>query len=249
MLLDAVVLAGRENTGKLQTESSERYEANIEIAGKPMVKYVLDVLQAVPCVSMIHLVGPRDGLSRYEGPKVRVVEPGSGLFENVKIGLGNARTDFVLICASDIPLVTPDIIKRFLADCEASGADFCYPVSSKEDCDRRFPGVKRTYVTLREGTFTGGNIFFVHKPAVSRAWPMVEKMITYRKSPLKMASVLGPRLLLKAILKTASVKELERRVERLLNIKPKAILGADPEIGVDVDKPSDLELCRRILAK
>ena len=246
MLVDAVVLAGRENTGRLREVSSERYEANIEIAGKPMVTFILDVLDAMPEIGRVYLVGPSDGLGRYAGGKVEVVEPGADLFDNVRIGLEAAKTEYVVICASDVPLVTRDI--RSDSSMRAAGADFCYPVSSQEDCDRLFPGVKRTYVALREGTFTGGNIFFVHKPAIGRAWPMVEKMIGYRKSPLKMASVLGPGLLLKFALKMASVAELEERVAELLDLKPKAILGADPEIGVDVDKPSDLDF-RRILAK
>lgn len=249
MLIDAVVLAGRQNSGKLQAESPERYEANIEIAGKPMVEYILDVLKATPEVSSIYLVGPSEGLARYQGPNVEVVEPGADLFENVKLGLEKAKTDYVVICASDIPLVTAGIMKEFLDRCVSSGADFCYPVSSKGDCDKSFPGVKRTYVTLREGTFTGGNIFFVRKSAIGKAWPMVEKMISYRKSPLKMASVLGVGLLLKFALKIASVGELERKVGGLLGLDPKAILNASPEIGVDVDKPLDLELCRRILTK
>ncbi len=249
MKIDAVVLAGRENAGKLAEGSAEKYEANIDIAGKPMVSYILDTLTAVPRVGDVFLVGPIDGLKQYETDKVKLVEPGASLFDNVKTGLKYAMTEYVVICASDIPLVTPAIVEDLLDRCLATGADFCYPVSEKSDCDRAFPGVKRTYVTLREGIFTGGNIFFVRKAVAERAWPMVEKMITYRKQPLKMASVLGLGLLLKLALKIASVAEFEQRVGGILNMNPRAILGASPEIGVDVDKPSDLELCRRILAK
>lgn len=249
MSIDAIVLAARENTGNLAADSSERLEANIDIAGKPMVSYILEALAAVPRVRRILLVGPRDGLSQYESDKVRLVEPGQSLFDNVRIGLGHAGTEFVLICASDIPLVTPKIIEDLLDRCLASGADFCYPASDKKDCDRMFPGVKRTYVTLKEGTYTGGNIFFVRKNVVESAWPMLEKMIAYRKKPVKMFGVLGVKLLVKFLLKRASVAELEDRVRHLLGLNPKGILGASPEIGVDVDKPSDLELCRRILAK
>jgi len=249
MRIDAVVLAGRENTGKLSGESSEKYEANIDIAGKPMVAYILGALQAVSRVGDIYLVGPKEGLARYESERVKLVEPGDSLFDNVKIGLDRANTEFVLVSASDVPLVTSRMIDEFLDQCLATGADFCYPVSEKADCERAFPGVKRTYVTLREGTFTGGNIFFVRKSIAGRTWSMVEKMIEYRKDPLKMASVLGLGLLVKLMLKTAGVSEIERRVGDLLMITPKAILRASPEIGVDVDKPSDLELCRRILGK
>lgn len=249
MKIDAVVLAGRENTGKLAAESQERFEANIDIAGKPMVKYILETLAAVPRVGDVYLVGPLEGLRTYEGGQVKLVEPGASLFDNVQIGLAKAQTEYVLICASDIPLVTPAIMENLLDRCLESGADFCYPASSKADCDRVFPGVERTYVTIREGTFTGGNIFFVRKPAVQNAWPMVDKMIEYRKKPLKMAGVLGIGLLVKLLLKVARVGEFEKRIGRLLDLKPKAILDASPEIGVDVDKPSDLALCRRILVK
>lgn len=249
MSIDAVVLAGRENTGKLAGESGERLEANIEIAGRPMVSYILDALAAVPRVHHVFLVGPRDGLEQYENDQVKLVPPGGSLFDNVKIGLAQAGTELVLLCASDIPLVTSAMIEDLLDKCISSGADFCYPVSEKKDCDTAFPGVQRTYMTLVEGTYTGGNIFFVRRAVVERAWPMVEKMIAYRKKPLKMASVLGFILLLKLVLKRARVHEFENRVHSLLGLVPKAILGAQPEIGVDVDKPSDLELCRRVLAK
>lgn len=249
MKIDAVVLAGRENTGKLAAESQERFEANIDIAGKPMVKYILDTLAALPRVGDVYLIGPVEGLKVYESETVKLVEPGRSLFDNVQIGLAKVQTEYALICASDIPLVTPAILDDLLDRCLESGADFCYPVSSKEDCDKVFPGVERTYVALKEGTFTGGNVFFVRKDAVQNAWPMVNKMIEYRKKPLKMAGVLGVGLLVKLVLKVAKVSEFEKRVGDLLNLKPKAILNASPEIGVDVDKPSDLTLCRRILAK
>lgn len=249
MEFDAVVLAGRYNTGKLSACDSAALEANIDIAGKPMVKYVLDALCAVKRIKRVYLVGPRDGLLPYETSQVRVVEPGSDLLENVRKGLDASSTDYVLVSTSDIPLVTPPVIDQFLDRCMQFPADFYYPASFKQDCERLFPSVQRTYVTLREGTFTGGNLFLVRKGAMQNAWPIVRKMIEYRKSPLKMASVLGLKLLIKVATKTARVEELEQKVASLLGIKAKAILGASPEISVDVDKPSDLELCRRILSR
>ena len=243
MELEVIVLAGRANDGKLAGESSEALEANIDIAGKPMVSYILDVLGDIDRITKIHLVGPREGLKTYETGKVRIIPPGEDLFDNVKRGLDAVTSEYALVCASDVPLITSDIMERLIQRCLQSNADFCYPVSEKSQCDSAFPGVKRTYLTLRDGTFTGGNVFFVRNAAISQAWPMVEKMISYRKSPLKMATQLGPWLLLKVLLKVASVAELEQKAEKLIHLKPKALLRVDPEIGVDVDKPSDLLLC------
>ncbi len=247
--MQAVVLAGRANDGKLSRESQEAYEANIDIAGKPMVMYILDVLESLPAVTKIHLIGPGEAVLRYRGGKVVLLEPGRDLFDNVRIGLSAAETENVLVCASDVPLVTRDIMEDFLSRCIESDADFCYPVCEKKDYEKDFPEVSRTFVALKEGIYSGGNLFMVRKSVLAKAWPLVEKMISYRKSPLKMASVLGPVLLLKVFLKTASVRELERRVGALLDMKPRAILNAAPEIGIDVDKPSDLEICRRVLGK
>ena len=249
MKIDSVVLAGRPNTGKLSSVSNEPLEANIEIAGRPMVSYVLAALSGVPDVSKVLLVGPKDGLGRYESDRIVVVEPGEDLIENIRIGLEKASTEYVLVCSSDIPLITSDILADFLEKCISIGVDFVYPVSRKEDCEARYPGVKRTYVKLKDGTFTGGNVFFVRKAIVDNAWPMVEKMVTYRKSPLKMASFLGFGLLLRIALGLSGVQEIENHVGKLLGITCKALIGASPEMSVDVDKPLDLEICRLVLEK
>ncbi len=247
--VDAVVLAGRANTGGLAQDSDEELEANITIAGKPMVSYVLETLLALPQIGNVLLVGPKEGLSMHLGPRVFPVEPGGDLIDNVKAGLAGTSTEYVLVCASDIPLVTVDVMSHLLAECLRQGADFCYPVSTKEDCDRMFPGVHRTYLRLRDGTFTGGNVMFVRKEALVNAWPLIEKMLTYRKSPIKMASFLGFGLVIRVFLGLASVAEIEKRVYDMLSIKPKAIVGVSPQISVDVDKPSDLALCRSILGQ
>ena len=44
MLVDAVVLAGQANQGALRDVSSATNEALIEVAGRPMLQYVIDAL-------------------------------------------------------------------------------------------------------------------------------------------------------------------------------------------------------------
>ncbi len=248
MKADAVVLAGRYNDGKLKEVSNEALEANIKIAGKPMVQYVLDALAKAKDVASIYLVGPVGELKRYENPRVTVVESGEDIMDNIRTGIQRCQTDFVLVLTSDIPLITPSVLDELMARFEATGADFCYPVCLKEDVERKYPGSKRTYARVKEGTFTGGNVFFAKKKIAEKAWPFLTLMVRHRKSPLKMASFLGWWLLLKIALGRAGIGEIEGRVITLLGIVPRAIPGAPPEIGVDVDKPADYELCSRVLS-
>jgi GTP:adenosylcobinamide-phosphate guanylyltransferase len=248
-MIDCVVLAGRANTGKLKDASMAGLEANIDIAGKTMLSYVIDALENTERIKTIYIVGPENGLSCYRGGKVELVSPGNDMLTNVKAGLEQTGTEMVLVSSSDIPLVTPEIVNGFLDLCQEVKADFYYPVSTKDDCDARFPGIKRTYVTLKDGVFTGGNIFLVRKAVVDKCWPVVEKMIKNRKSPVKMASVFGLSLLMKIAFKIARVEEIEKRVGQVLGIVPRAVVGAPAEISIDVDKPSDLDLCRKVLQK
>lgn len=249
MVFDVVVLAGRKNQGKLSSVSQEVWEANIDIAGKPMLHWVLEAFEPLEDIKTIVVVGPEGELKRFSSPKVRFVEPGPDLISNLKSGLDASSTEYVIVSTSDIPLITPEIVRSFIKQCLATGADFCYPCSTKEDCEQKYPGVQRTYVTLRDGTYTGGNMFFVRKAVIDCSWEMLEKMVEYRKSPVKMASLLGVGLLARLLFRLAGVREIETRVYELMGFRGAGILGAPPEIGVDVDKPSDLELCRRVLTR
>jgi len=248
MRIDAVVLAARPNTAKLAPESHELFEANINIAGRTMLSYVLSAIRGIPEVSRIFLVGQEESLKRYEDEKTLLVPSGSDLLDNIKRGLQRAETEFILVSSSDIPLITKEILADFLCQCLSSRLDFMYPISRKEDCERKYPGVRRTYVKLKDGTFTGGHLFFVRKSVVARAWPMIEKMIKYRKSPLKMASILGFGFLFKVALGVYGLRKIEEYVGKLFGISCKAVISP-PEIGIDVDKPADLELCQRVLGK
>lgn len=248
MEIDAVVLAAKANIDKLASESDEILEANIDIAGKPMLSYVLQALEQLPEVSRIIVVGPEDGLSAYANERVIITSPGDGLLANVQIGLSHSQTEYVLVATSDIPLITSERVQEFTKGAIELDADFVYAVSAKEQCLNKYPEVQRTYVKLKGATLTGGNLFFVKKSIVGGTWPVVEKMIKYRKSPIKMASFFGIGFLLRIFLGLAGVPEIEEYVSNLLGIKCRAILSA-PEIGIDVDKPQDLELARTVLGK
>jgi hypothetical protein len=45
-----------------------------------------------------------------------------------------------------------------------------------------------------------------------------------------------------------SLSQLEEAAAGRLGIRGRAVVQEDPEIGVDVDKPSDLKLCREVLS-
>lgn len=228
--MEALVLAGGR-TSKLPVSR----KADLPIGDRTMVDYVIAALEAVPAVQNVTV-------ARDEADSL--IDNLLGAIAQLSAG----PDDLVLIASCDIPFLTPEAVLDFLARCEP-GHDFYYPIVRKESCDRRFAGVQRTYVRLREGVFTGGNLVLVRAAILPPLADRLQRLFANRKSPVKLSRELGfgvaVQLVLSALLRTLSVSALERRVSRSFDIRAKAVYSEYAEIGTDIDKESDLELLQR----
>lgn len=245
-MYDAIILAGGANSKSLSNLNPQPYEALIEIAGRPMVSFVAEALAASSQVERIFVIGPAKELADCELPeRATILEGGRTILDTISIGmaaLGHQRK--VLVATADIPLLTHNAVDDFLAQCAAVTADLYYPVVAKEVNNRHYPDSKRTYVRLREGIFTGGNIFLVNPNIVPQCMTVAEKIIDNRKNPWKLACIMGWLFLFKFIIGRLTLKAAESRVSEILGITGAVIQSTYPELGIDVDKASDLELVR-----
>lgn len=250
-MIDAVVLAGAANDGKLAMCDDAKYEALISISGKPMVSYVLDTLRSCEEIGKIILVCPKEVYENVDPiPNLTPVEGESGLLENLKIGLKQLDPDKpALIVTGDVPLLTCEAIRDLLAQAKERPAEIYYPVVPKETCESKFPGIKRTYMTISDGTLTGGNIVLAKPSALFACGGLLEQAIATRKKPWMMANVLGIWLILKFLVKRLSVRDVERRLEALTGVQAMGVISDYAEIAFDVDKPKDLELAQAILKR
>lgn len=248
-MIDALVLAGSLNEGALSACSSVRYEALIPIGKKSMVEYVVDALLGSDHINRIVVVGPAEELAgKFAGTKVQVVTPGDNLVENVVCGLKLLPgAEQVLVATSDIPLVNSKAIDNFLNLCAGYQADLYYPIVPKHVVERRFASSKRTYVNLKEGVFTGGNVFLLNPDVVWRCIPRGQKLVNARKSPLKLCRVVGIIFLIRYLMRSVTLEKAQKKVSRLLGIKGQVVISMDPELGIDVDKPSDLDMVNKKL--
>jgi hypothetical protein len=138
-------------------------------------------------------------------------------------------------------------IDDFFRQAATRAADIYYPVVRREACEAEFPGIKRTYLTIREGTLTGGNIALVKPSALLACGRLLEQAIATRKKPWMMGSVLGMWLIFKFLIRRLSVRDIERRLETLTGVQAMGVISDYAEIAFDVDKPQDLELAQAIL--
>jgi hypothetical protein len=77
--------------------------------------------------------------------------------------------------------------------------------------------------------------------------PLWKNLIDARKSPLRQASLLGYDTLFYLVLRQLSIQGAEEKVSQRLGIQGRAVLCPFAEIGMDVDKPFQLEIVREVL--
>ncbi|MEG6521289.1 hypothetical protein [Desulfotomaculum sp. 1211_IL3151] len=239
-MIDALVLAGSVNNGQLKNLSPEPYEALIKIGSIPMVLYVIRALRSNREVGRIVVVGP-PGIKRELPADVIWLESGLTMMENIK--KGNALMDsHYLVASSDIPLLTAGSVSGFLALCKELKDDVYFPLIPREVVEKTFPRAQRTYVTFREGVFTGGNLFLVNPQVVEQCLVIGQELVDLRKRVIALARRVGLPLLIKLLLRLLTLQEAQEKVSQMLNIKGRAIICPYPEVGMDIDKPADLEI-------
>ena len=285
-MVDAVVLAGSVNNGRLKDISDVPYEALLPIGSKCMVEYVVEALLKARLVKRVVVAGPgndpgkyfnltqRDGeagglitakgggpagvsvlsdnllenTSCFNDERVKTAPAGGSLMETFSNGVALlSGAEKVLVVTADLPLLIPQAVDCFIELCLREKADLYYPVVPRGTVESRFSQPRRTYVTLREGVFTGGNIFLVNPTAAKRCLAKGQELVNLRKSPFKLCRLVGFMFLLKFLTRTLSIKEGEKKVSQLLGLNGRVVVLDYPEVGVDVDKPEDLELVKQAL--
>ncbi|KUO50720.1 MAG: hypothetical protein APF76_15595 [Desulfitibacter sp. BRH_c19] len=249
MQIDALVIAGGYNNDKLQKCSEVAKEALIPIGDKVMVEYVVNALEHTPGINKIVVVGPIELKNIFADKKhLLVAEEGKTAIDSVINGLELLKPQGrLLILTADIPLINPTAITGFLEACQEKDIDIYYPIVPKEVNEAKYPGIERTYVTIKDGTFTGGNAFFVNPKIVKKCAEKGKKLVKLRKSPLALSSLIGWTFILKLVSKRLTLKEAEEKFSGLLDVKARAVISPYPEIGIDVDKPSDLQLVKKVI--
>ncbi|NUL82984.1 MAG: NTP transferase domain-containing protein [Armatimonadetes bacterium] len=236
MGIDAVILAGGRGDPAGLAEAGVESWAMMPVRGKPMYAHVLNAVLGCEQIDRVSIAG-----NVPEGEGYTVIEPGASLLENVRKGLEGSMAEWVLFVTADIPFVTSEALSRFIADCQESGADICYAIVPAEACRAKFPNIKRTTAKLREGEFTGGNLFFVRRQSALGQLHRLEELYAYRKSPVRLAMVIGLGVLIRFVLarlispKLISLRHVEERASLAIGVPARAIVSPYAEVGADID--------------
>lgn len=247
-----VLLAGGKTPEKILMDGEKEEErAFIEIGGKPMVVWVIEALKECKYCKPIFCIGNPVRLMETAGLISEEVTADTGsLLGNFILGVEHFREhQKVLIVTCDIPLITSSILTDLLNQVETIDAEIYYPIIDVKYFDAKFKGARRTTQYLKEGVFTGGNIFVVMPEVVLRNRARIEAVIRDRKSPAKLIKLFGLPFILKFAMRKLDLAGLEAKASEILCAKMRGVRTSHPEVGFDVDKPEDLALARSIFGK
>src|SRR6185295_4260817 len=254
--MDAIVTAGGipRPEDPLYTYSHGDSKALIDVAGKPMVQWVLDALGNAKQVDHVIIIGlsPKSGIT-CKKPIYYVSNQGR-MLANIVAGVDkalelNKRNKYVLVVSSDIPTLKSEMVDWLVDTCMQTKDDLYYGVCPKDVMEARFPGSKRTYTHLKDMDVCGADINLTHVRMTTEHLDMWESLIGSRKSPLKQAGIIGFGTLFALFTRRLTLEDAVRRVCDRIGIQGRAIVWPYAEPCMDVDKPNQLELMREDLAK
>ena len=252
--MDAVIVAGGipQPHEPLYEYSNGQAKALIDIAGKPMVQWVLDALGDAKTIDRVVVVGLTDKMGLKCRKPVAFVSNEGRLLENLKSGTArvlelNPRAQYVVFVSSDIPAVTGPMVDWVVETCRETKDDLYYNVIRREAMEEQFPTSKRTYIRLKDLELCGGDLNVARARIVNENSEFWGKVLEARKNPAAQASLIGPDIIFKFLFRSLTIDDVIQRVGDKLGLKGRAIMCPYPEIAMDVDKPHQLEIMRAFL--
>ncbi|HSB01432.1 MAG TPA: nucleotidyltransferase family protein [Anaerolineales bacterium] len=256
--MDAVVMAGGipNPEDPLYTFVKGDAKALVDVAGKPMIQWVLDALGGAKRVDHVILVGlsPKNQLTCKK--PLHFVSNQGRMLANIVAGVNkalelNKKTQYVLLVSSDIPAVKSDMVDWLVDTCLETEDDLYYGICPREVMEKRFPNSKRTYTKLKDIELCGADMNVIHvsmatEPDHMKLW---EALIGSRKNALRQASMVGWDTAFQMLTRSITLDDLVEKACSRIGVQGRVIVWDQAEPCMDVDKPHQLELLREDLAK
>ncbi|HNC07341.1 MAG TPA: nucleotidyltransferase family protein [Anaerolineales bacterium] len=255
-MMNAIVTAGGipQPGDKLYAYSNGDSKALIDIAGKPMVQWVLDALSEAQQVDQVIVIGlsAKSGLTCKK--PMHFVSNQGRMLANIVTGVKkslelNPKYEYVLIVSSDIPAVKGEMVDWLVTTSMQTKDDIYYGVCPREVMEMRYPTSNRTYTKLKDMEVCGADVNIVHYSMATDHLDTWEELIGNRKSPLRQAAVIGWDTLFQLFTRQFTLQRLVERASQRIGIKGRTIIWNHAEPCMDVDKPHQLELMREDLAR
>jgi GTP:adenosylcobinamide-phosphate guanylyltransferase len=247
----AVVLAGsRPGRDRFAESFGTDLKALIPVGGEPMVRRPVRALldsKSVGEVLVLSQAPDRIAGALPGDPRVSQRQSDATIAATLLALCKDAAIAWpLLVTTADHALLDAATVDEFCS--AAAESDLAVGVVERGSLLRRLPSTRRTWFKFRGGAFTGANLFALRSPAVAPAVELWRSVEQDRKKGWRLLALLGPAMLLGAVLRLLSSDQVLDRLGGKLGLTVKAVRLSNPLAGVDVDKAEDHALAEAILA-
>jgi len=255
--MDAIVTAGGIPLPEepLYPATLGESKALLDIAGKPMIQWVLDAISDSRTVDNVIIVGLTEKSGLKCSKPIYFVSNQGKMVENLQAGARkvhaiNPQAEHVLMVSSDIPGITAEMVDWVVNTDMQTDLDVYYHVIQRQAMEARYPGCKRTWTHLKGMEVCGGDMNVGRLSLLlSDETEIWHKITDARKSPMKQAALVGFDTAFLLLTGQLTLEKAEANIMKRLDITGKAILCPYAEVGMDVDKLFQLEIMRADLEK
>lgn len=254
----ALILAGRRGgSDPLAAAAGVSHKALTPLEGMPMLEHVLRALAETPGIGDVALSIDEPALvcelDAVRGPLAQgrlslhrsLSSPSASVADAIE---RFAPDGALLVTTADHPLLTREMLAHFLAEARRCEADLVVAVVNEGTLRARYPDSRRTWIPFRGERVTGANLFLVRNVAARRAVDFWRRAESLRKRPWRLVGVFGPLALALFALRRLDLEAAFARASRVIGARVAPLRMPFAECAIDVDRPADLELARRILA-
>lgn len=241
----ALVLAGsRPGTDPVAEAAGVPVKALAEIAGIPMVVRVVTALREAGATRIAVAASDAEVWALVERLGCEVVAAAAGPSESAAGGFELLGAPMLLTTA-DHGLLRREWITDFLAACDP-GADCSVLLARQDTIERAVPGTRRTYLRFADGAWSGCNLFYFATARSAGAFALWRTVERDRKRPWRIVRRLGSALLLRYLLGRLRLTDAMAHLGARAGLNAEAVETPHGLAAVDVDKPCDLALARKI---
>jgi GTP:adenosylcobinamide-phosphate guanylyltransferase len=241
----ALVLAGsRPGPDPVAQVAGVATKVLATVGGKPMLTRVIAALRAAGATRIAVAASHPQVVALARSLGCEVIEAADGPSESAGRGFALLGAPMLLTTA-DHALLEGEWITDFRAAI-APQTDVAVLLARRDVVEASVPDTRRTWLRFADGQWSGCNLFHFATPRAAAAFSLWQAVERDRKHPWRIVRRLGPWLLLRYLAGRLSLADAMAHLGRKAGVVVEAVASPHGLAAVDVDKPDDLILARRI---
>ena len=243
----ALVLAGsRGGIDAVASYAGVSDKALIVVDGQTMLERVVAALRAAGAGRIVVSASAPAVREQAIAVGAEVIDAAAGPSASVALAFDRMGAP-LLVTTADHALLRPEWVRQFVGDVRA-GTDVAVMLARRETIDRDVGATERSYWRFADGAWSGCNMFYLATPQAAAAVALWQRVERDRKRPWRIVRRLGPSLLLRYLIGRLTLASALDHIGAQASCRAAIVESRFGLAAVDVDKPVDLDLVRRLTA-